>query len=324
MCSYLFNRSPRYLSLHREKKPPLTIRLKEHIDSKRTNPPPPKATIMGAFDAATKKLRKKMKHELREDEDEEDEDNSLVIGSEESDRSTVPSDNDNAEEEEVAAKPAKKGSKKAAAAATAVAPADAAQLEFNEPAQWVERMALTSTRSLPADLSADDDPKREEAFIQQALLSVSRGVSMLEQAGVPWRRPEDYYAEMFKSDVHMNDVRQAMDASKSRIEAQAHRRAMKDQKKYGKEVQAEVLRQRAKYKRDMADRISDWKKKRKGSGGLNDFLGNDEEADGGGGGGGRKGSGGGGKRGPTGPKPRNMQPGGGSRKRPGKNARGRN
>lgn len=32
----------------------------------------------------------------------------------------------------------------------------------------------------------------------------------------------------------MNNIRRAMEAAKVRVEAQAHRRAMKDQKKYGK------------------------------------------------------------------------------------------
>lgn len=187
------------------------------------------------------------------------------------------------------------------------------QIEFSEPSKWVERMALTSTRPLPEDLNADDDPKREEAFIQQTLLSVKRGLALLEEAGVPCRRPADYYAEMYKSDSHMNDVRQAMEASKARIEAQAHRRSMKDQKKYGKEVQAEVMRQRAKFKRDMQDRLSDWKKKTKGNrGGLNDMLddGDDE----------RNTKVGRGKSSKT-PRSRNLKPG--NSKRPGKNARKR-
>lgn len=72
--------------------------------------------------------------------------------------------------------------------------------------------------------------------------------------------------------MHMNDIRRAMEAAKVRVEAQAHRRAMKDQKKYGKEVQAEILRQRAKYKRDLQDRLDDWKKKRKGDDVLQSVL----------------------------------------------------
>eukprot|EP00796_Vickermania_ingenoplastis_P005250 gene5250-3761_t len=184
------------------------------------------------------------------------------------------------------------------------------KVEFSEPSEWVERMALTSTRPLPEDLNANDDPKREEAFIQQTLLSVQQGLALLEKAGVPCRRPSDYYAEMYKSDTHMNDVRQAMEASKARIEAQAHRRSMKDQKKYGKEVQAEVLRQRAKFKRDMQDRLSDWKKKTKGNrGGLNDMLEDDD-----------RGTAGNRKAART-PRSKSIKPGGS--KRPGKNTRQR-
>ncbi|KAF5218634.1 hypothetical protein ECC02_008414 [Trypanosoma cruzi] len=191
-----------------------------------------------------------------------------------------------------------------------------AAVEFSEPAQWVERMALTSTKSLPADLNADDDPRREEVFIQQALLSVSRGISLLEEAAVPWRRPADYYAEMFKDDVQMGRIAAAIEDSKARIEAQAHRRAVKDQKKYGKEVQAELLRQRAKYKREMGERITEWRRKRKGNDELKEIL-DDGDA---------KGiqSAHAAHRVRT-PKQRNLRPGGvgGSKRRPGKNARRR-
>ncbi|RNF20201.1 rRNA processing protein [Trypanosoma conorhini] len=191
-----------------------------------------------------------------------------------------------------------------------------AAMEFSEPAQWVERMALTSTKSLPADLNADDDPKREEVFLHQALLSVSRGLSLLEEAGVPWKRPADYYAEMFKDDVQMSRIAAAIESSKARIETQAHRRAMKDQKKYGKEVQAEVLRQRAKYKRDMGERLTEWRRKRKGNEELRDILNDDEAA---GGGGGRS------SQRARAPKQKGLRPGGGGggKKRPGKNARRR-
>jgi rRNA-processing protein EBP2 len=192
-----------------------------------------------------------------------------------------------------------------------------AVLQFNEPAQWVERMALTSVKSLPSDLAPDDDPKREEVFIQQTLLSVVKGLSMLEQAKVPWRRPKDYYAEMFKDDVHMNKIRDSIDKSKKQVEERAHRRAMKDQKKFGKEVQAEVLRQRAKYKRDLNERIGDWKRKRRGNDeSLDDVLEDNDDSRGGK----KPRREGGGRSGPRTAKPKTLRPGG---KRPGKNSRNR-
>lgn len=145
------------------------------------------------------------------------------------------------------------------------------QVNFSEPAMWAERMALVATKSLPSDLNPDDDPKREEVFIQHALLSVMRGITMLEKANIPWKRPADYYAEMYKSDTQMEKIRSSIVDSKKKIQEIAHRRAMKDQKKFGKEVQAEVLRQRAKHKRDMLDKVSEWRKKNKGNSGREDL-----------------------------------------------------
>lgn len=261
---------------------------------------------MGAFEIARKKEESRLLRKKKQAVEDDDESSLVLDDASEESASASDDDSSNGEEETPQRKKPKRDN-----GSSGVVTADATQIEFNEPAKWVERMTLTSTRSLPADLNADDDPKREEAFIQQALLSVSRGLSLLEAAGVPWRRPDDYYAEMYKSDTHMNDVRQAMEASKSRIEAQAHRRAMKDQKKYGKEVQAEVLRQRAKYKRDMQDRISDWKRKKKGNGALRDFLEGDDDESG-------KPT----KRGHQEPRQKNVRPGGhGAKKRPGKNKR---
>ncbi|KAK7196901.1 Eukaryotic rRNA processing protein EBP2 [Novymonas esmeraldas] len=255
--------------------------------------------------ARAKEDQKRTEEEEDEDDEEEDvEEGESFDEDEEVDSDEAMEDDDDDDD----AAPAAPASAKSSAADAA---AGATRVEFSEPAQWVERMALTSTRSLPSDLNADDDPKREEAFIQQTLLSVTRGISLLEEAKVPWKRPDDYYAEMYKSDVHMNDVRQAMEASKARIEAQAHRRSMKEQKKYGKEVQAEVLRQRAKYKRDMQDSLSDWRKKRRGNGSLQDMLNDDED--------GERDT----KRSKTQRTPRahSVRPGGS--KRPGKNARRR-
>ena len=41
---------------------------------------------------------------------------------------------------------------------------------------------------------------------QQACSSVQIGLRKLEELGVPTRRPEDYFAEMVKTDDHMRKV----------------------------------------------------------------------------------------------------------------------
>lgn len=136
------------------------------------------------------------------------------------------------------------------------------KIVLREPQAWVERMALTATKTLPEDLNVDDDPKREEVFVQHAMLSVRQGVTLLDNAKIAWRRPMDYYAQMFKSDVHMEKVQDSILKSKRTIESRASRRSTKDQKKFGKEVQAEALRQKAKAKREAVKSVDSFRKKR--------------------------------------------------------------
>lgn len=171
------------------------------------------------------------------------------------DDAAVRSDEDGTDDEEASPVGAEKPQN------TDGAPAEM-EIHFAEPSSWLERLAISATKPLPEDLNADDDPKREEVFLQQALQSCARAVSLLEKAKVPWRRPPDFYAEMYKSDVHMEKVRDSIMRSKTEVEERSHRRQMKEQKKFGKEVQAEVMRERARYKREMMDKVSEWRKKR--------------------------------------------------------------
>ncbi len=57
----------------------------------------------------------------------------------------------------------------------------------------------------------------------QALAAAQRGVTQLEAAGVSWRRPADYYAEMVKSDDHMLKVKEQLMFEQRQIEETAQR-----------------------------------------------------------------------------------------------------
>eukprot|EP00672_Neobodo_designis_P025512 CAMPEP_0174838670 /NCGR_PEP_ID=MMETSP1114-20130205/7539_1 /TAXON_ID=312471 /ORGANISM="Neobodo designis, Strain CCAP 1951/1" /LENGTH=311 /DNA_ID=CAMNT_0016072773 /DNA_START=51 /DNA_END=986 /DNA_ORIENTATION=+ len=148
----------------------------------------------------------------------------------------------------------------------------AVTVEFSEPKRWVQRMTLSATKPLPADLDPNDDPKREEVFMKHAELSVRRGLAMLEKAGVKWRRPDDYYAEMYKTDMHMERIRDSMEKSKKEVQERAHRRNMREQKKFGKEVQADVIRQRAQAKNAHMEKLAEWRKRKGNKGSLDDAL----------------------------------------------------
>lgn len=49
--------------------------------------------------------------------------------------------------------------------------------------------------------------KRETNFHRQAQAAVLEGLARLKALGIPTKRPDDYFAEMAKSDSHMQKVR---------------------------------------------------------------------------------------------------------------------
>ena len=58
--------------------------------------------------------------------------------------------------------------------------------------------------------------------------------------GIPYHRPDDYYAEMVKTDEHMKKVKGVLLKEKREIEEAAERKKNRVHKKFAKQVQAEV------------------------------------------------------------------------------------
>ena len=59
--------------------------------------------------------------------------------------------------------------------------------------------------------TAGEDPalndfRRETLFHRQAQAAVLRGIAQLKECGIRTKRPDDYFAEMAKSDEHMHKV----------------------------------------------------------------------------------------------------------------------
>jgi rRNA-processing protein EBP2 len=44
-------------------------------------------------------------------------------------------------------------------------------------------------------------------FFSQATTSATLGYQQLQKLGIPYNRPDDYFAEMVKTDEHMDRVR---------------------------------------------------------------------------------------------------------------------
>lgn len=108
-----------------------------------------------------------------------------------------------------------------------------------------------------------DDIKRELAFYEQALSAVKDARKKFKTLNVPFKRPLDYYAEMVKSDEHMDRLKSKLVKEASEKKAREDARKQRQLKKFGKEVQVATLQQRQKEKRDVLDRIKNLKKKRK-------------------------------------------------------------
>ena len=79
----------------------------------------------------------------------------------------------------------------------------------------------------------------------QALKGSQLAVGYAMERSIKFQRPADYYAEMVKSDEHMEKVKEKLLHQKREKEEAEERRRIKEQKKYGKAVQNEILKQRA-------------------------------------------------------------------------------
>ncbi|QBM89528.1 rRNA-processing protein EBP2 [Metschnikowia aff. pulcherrima] len=138
---------------------------------------------------------------------------------------------------------------------------------------FVEHQAVLAAEKAEAGIKdLYDDTERELAFYRQGLDAVKQGRSTLLKLNVPFSRPLDYFAEMVKSDEHMDKLKGKLLKEAADKKASEDAKKQRQLKKFGKKVQHETLQERAKQKRDTLDRIKSLKKKR----GANE-LSNDSE-----------------------------------------------
>ncbi|KAH8663922.1 eukaryotic rRNA processing protein EBP2-domain-containing protein [Xylariales sp. PMI_506] len=112
-----------------------------------------------------------------------------------------------------------------------------------------------------------DDLKRELAFYAQSLDAAKRARALLKAEGIPFSRPNDYFAEMVKDDGHMEKIKARLVEEASAKKASAEARKLRDLKKFGKQVQVAKLQERQKAKRDTLEKIKSLKRKRQESSG---------------------------------------------------------
>jgi len=144
--------------------------------------------------------------------------------------------------------------------------------------EWVERLDLTTHLETIADnvlvgkekiepqykveTPGDqivDDLLRETLFYRQAQAAIIEGLSRLKAMNIPTKRPEDYFAQMAKSDDHMLKVKRRVLAQQLSQEKSQKVKKLRELKKYGKKVQVEVGLQRAKEKKEMLSKVKQYR-----------------------------------------------------------------
>ena len=136
--------------------------------------------------------------------------------------------------------------------------------ELKSDLPWIELFDISSKSITIAN--PEDDLARETLFYSATLQAVKEARKMLEAEGVPHRRPEDFFAEMVKSDNHMKKIKESLVFEKQKMEAYASRRSEQDQRKFAKKVQAAKLKEKNEAKREHENSVSKWRENNKGAG----------------------------------------------------------
>ena len=133
------------------------------------------------------------------------------------------------------------------------------------PLEWAETLVVTTDAPLKVP-NVDDDLARETLMYEfanseppctrdscllphsntmnhlcsyaQALESVHKALALCEKHGVKHQRPEDYYAEMLKTDDHMLKLKDHLLAEKRRKEERTKTIKERQMKKFAKKVRS--------------------------------------------------------------------------------------
>lgn len=128
---------------------------------------------------------------------------------------------------------------------------------------WTETLVVTYPETIEVDIN--DDLNRELAFYKQALHSAERARTLAAKHSLPFTRPSDYFAEMVKSDAHMERIRMNLLGERAGIKKAEEKKKEREAKKFGKQVQIEKQKERERSKKVMTERLKTLKRKRRGA-----------------------------------------------------------
>jgi rRNA-processing protein EBP2 len=134
---------------------------------------------------------------------------------------------------------------------------------------WPEKFDITPDTKLPFGdkdeatgliISVHDDLKREVAFYNLALEAVHMARKKCDEVKIPFSRPDDFFAEMVKTDEHMAKIKDRLIFETKKMEAFEQRKTNREHKLRSKEAQSHRQSEKAKAKRKHMQDVQDWAK----------------------------------------------------------------
>eukprot|EP00521_Asterionellopsis_glacialis_P016552 CAMPEP_0195292144 /NCGR_PEP_ID=MMETSP0707-20130614/8640_1 /TAXON_ID=33640 /ORGANISM="Asterionellopsis glacialis, Strain CCMP134" /LENGTH=360 /DNA_ID=CAMNT_0040352541 /DNA_START=48 /DNA_END=1130 /DNA_ORIENTATION=+ len=211
----------------------------------------------GAFDKLIKKNEQPLDEEEEEEEISSDEENNETNEEEQKEDGNDSSSED--EEDKLATR--NNNSHKALVSVTEML------LSEKRKMPWAEKFDVVAKDDLPFQenkLIVHDDLKREYAFYNMAVDAVTVARSLCEESSIPFSRPDDFFAEMVKTDDHMAKVKDRLIFETKKMDAFQQRKQNKEFKLHEKEKRAHKLAEKSKQKRLMLEKVEGYKKSHRG------------------------------------------------------------
>lgn len=128
---------------------------------------------------------------------------------------------------------------------------------------WVDTMSIDGKQSIPEEVGAKDGVRLEGEFLKMAGDAVKEAYRRLRVMKIPCSRPDDFYAEMLRTDSLMYKVRARASEELRRIKVVEDRKKAETAKKFAKRARSKKLEARAMERRQSLAEIKDWQDKSK-------------------------------------------------------------
>lgn len=131
--------------------------------------------------------------------------------------------------------------------------------KFNPKELFLERMTVVPKSEIEKNLNINDDIRRELNFYNLAVEGAVAGIINLKAEKQRINRPDDYMAEMLKSDEQMVKVKKEILSHESRIKQFQLREQKMLNKKFNKKTKTKQAKEGQEYKKVSRDAIEHWK-----------------------------------------------------------------